>query len=134
MRESAGVNTFCHFDYIELFYFTRNVTLTNWPVRVQNTCDTNRCSMDFSKLQVIPGRPYPMGIAVYEQGVRFTVFSRHATRVFLALFNHIEDLEPAWEYEFDADNHRVGDVWSIFVKDLHPDFCFYPVAASVMFY
>ncbi len=61
-----------------------------------------------------------MGTAVYEEGVRFTIFSRNATRVWLGLFNRIEDREPAWEYEFDPENHRVGDVWSIYVKGLRP--------------
>ena len=75
-------------------------------------------STDFSKLQVMPGRAYPMGTAVYNEGVRFTVFSRHATRVWLALFERIEDLEPAWEYEFDPRRNRTGDVWSVFVRGL----------------
>ena len=74
--------------------------------------------MDSKNLQVIPGRPYPMGTAVYGEGVRFTVFSRNATRVWLALFDHIQDRAPAWEYELDPTLHRVGDVWSIFVKGL----------------
>ncbi len=74
--------------------------------------------MEYDALQVIPGRPYPMGTAVYEEGVRFTVFSRHATRVWLALFDRIEDMQPAWEYEFDPQKHRIGDVWSIYVKGL----------------
>ncbi|NLF57622.1 MAG: glycogen debranching enzyme, partial [Candidatus Hydrogenedens sp.] len=73
---------------------------------------------DYSKLRVIPGRPYPMGPIVYDEGVRFTVFSRHARRVWLALFDHIGDQEPVWEYEYDPVHHRTGDVWSIFVKGL----------------
>lgn len=56
-----------------------------------------------------------MGTAVYDEGVRFTVFSRHATKVWLALFEQVGDKEPAWEYEYDSNRHRTGDVWSIFV-------------------
>lgn len=59
-----------------------------------------------------------MGPIVYDEGVRFTVFSRHARRVWLALFDHIGDQEPVWEYEYDPVHHRTGDVWSIFVKGL----------------
>lgn len=73
----------------------------------------------FANLQVMPGRAYPMGTAVYDEGVRFAVFSRHATRVWLALFERVEDLEPAWEYEFDPHRNRIGDVWTVFVRGLH---------------
>lgn len=62
----------------------------------------------FANLQVMPGRAYPMGTAVYDEGVRFAVFSRHATRVWLALFERVEDLEPAWEYEFDPHRNRAN--------------------------
>ena len=30
--------------------------------------------IDVSSLRVIPGRPYPMGPIVYDEGVRFTIF------------------------------------------------------------
>jgi glycogen operon protein len=66
--------------------------------------------------QVIPGRPYPSGPVVYDQGVRFTIFSRHAHRVWIALFDSVEAREPYWEYEFDPRRHRVGDMWSVFVS------------------
>jgi len=75
-------------------------------------------TVNYHLLDVIPGRPYPMGPIVYPDGVRFTLFSRHATRVWLALFDRVEDLEPVWEYEMDPTRHRVGDVWSIFVRGL----------------
>jgi glycogen operon protein len=73
---------------------------------------------DVETLSVIPGRPYPMGTTVYDKGVRFTIFSRHARRVWVALFRTVEDREPVWEYEFDPKRHRTGDVWSIFVKGI----------------
>jgi len=72
--------------------------------------------IDPSILQVTVGRPYPLGPIVYEEGIRFTIFSRHATRVWIALFDRIEDQQPAWEYEFDPNRHRIGDVWSLFVR------------------
>ena len=73
---------------------------------------------DTTKLSVIPGRPYPMGTTAYDNGVRFTIFSRHARRVWVALFRAVEDREPVWECEFDAQKHRTGDVWSIFVQGI----------------
>ena len=74
--------------------------------------------MNYQNLDVIPGRPYPMGPVVYPDGIRFTLFSRHARRVWLALFKNVEDLTPVWEYELDPARHRIGDVWSIFVRGL----------------
>lgn len=74
--------------------------------------------IDTVALYVIAGRPYPMGTAVYDEGVRFTVFSRNATRVWLALFENVDSVAPLWEYELDPNRHRTGDVWSIFVGGL----------------
>ena len=42
-------------------------------------------------LRLMPGRAYPLGAAVRQSGVRFAVVSRHATRVWLALFDNAED-------------------------------------------
>ncbi|MFA7692903.1 MAG: glycogen debranching protein GlgX [Candidatus Hydrogenedentes bacterium] len=72
------------------------------------------------QLRVTVGRPYPIGPVVYDNGIRFSIFSRHATRVWIALFDHIEEIVPVWEYEFDPHHHRTGDIWSIFVEGL-PD-------------
>lgn len=63
----------------------------------------------------MPGRPYPAGPSVCENGMRFTIFARNATRVWLALFANIDDLTPIQEFEFDPIEHRTGDMWSIFV-------------------
>ncbi len=73
-------------------------------------------TIDVSQMKVTAGRPYPLGPVVYSEGIRFTIFSRHAERVWVALFNEIDDKEPAWEYEFDPRRHKTGDVWSIFIN------------------
>ena len=75
-------------------------------------------SVDYSQLRTSPGRPYPMGCTVYGNAVRFALFSRHARRVWLALFAHKDDRRPAWEIELDPGRHRVGDVWSVFVEGI----------------
>lgn len=72
-------------------------------------------SSQFDHLRVSPGRPYPMGYTVYDDAVRFSIFSRHAKRVWLAFFNQIPDRKPAFELELQA-SHRRGDVWSVFVE------------------
>ena len=61
-----------------------------------------------------------MGAAVRPTGVRFSVFSRHGTRVRLALFNDVGDTQPAHEIEFHPEKHRIGDMWSMFVEGLGP--------------
>jgi glycogen operon protein len=70
------------------------------------------------QLVVSPGRALPLGSSVRQDGVRFAVVSRHATRVWLCLFNSQEDETPAVELEFDATRHKVGDVWSMYVRGL----------------
>ncbi len=74
--------------------------------------------LDTSKLRITAGRPYPTGPVVYENGIRFTIFSRHASRVWVAVFENVESKTPVWEYEFNPHKHRVGDMWSIFVEGL----------------
>ncbi len=73
---------------------------------------------DRTKFHVMPGRAYPLGSAIRDTGVRFAIVSRHATRVWLALFDSIEDRTPAVEIEYDPLKHRTGDIWSIFVEGL----------------
>lgn len=70
------------------------------------------------KVRVLPGRAFPVGSAVRQKGVRFATVSRHATRVWLAIFENAEDESPALEIEYDAGKHRVGDIWSIYVEGL----------------
>ena len=74
--------------------------------------------IDPSKLLVMPGRAYPLGSAVRPSGVRFAVVSRHAARVWVALYENISDRKPAIELEYDPRMHRTGDIWSIFVEGL----------------
>ncbi|HOV33183.1 MAG TPA: glycogen debranching protein GlgX [Candidatus Hydrogenedens sp.] len=69
-----------------------------------------------SEYIITPSKPYPFGSIVSNDGVRFTIFSRHAKRVWLAFFENIDDTAPAWEFEFDPKRHRIGDVWSIFIR------------------
>ena len=59
--------------------------------------------IDPSSLHPHPGRAYPLGANVRYDGIRFAVVSRHATRVWVALFDNIADLQPAVEFEFNSD-------------------------------
>jgi len=73
------------------------------------------------KDHVIPSAPVPVpyGAHVVDGGVHFSIFSRHATRVWLLLFDHPEDETPLKEFELSPDRDRLGDLWHLFVPDAH---------------
>ena len=56
--------------------------------------------------QIQPGRPTPLGATVDEGGVNFAVFSRHATKVILCLFD-----ENGIEHQVIPLPEREGHVW-----------------------
>lgn len=60
----------------------------------------------------------PFGSTLQDTGVQFSVFSRSATAMRLLLYNKVTDREPAEIIEFDRDNDRWGDVWSLHVPGL----------------
>jgi glycogen operon protein len=65
-----------------------------------------------------PGKPYPLGATVVPGGIRFAVFSRHATAVSIALFDNPEQARPATEIALDPATNRTGDVWHCEVAGL----------------
>ena len=74
--------------------------------------------INLSELRARPGRADPLGAMVRPKGVRFAVVSRHATRVWLALFETAGDPTPAVEFELNPQKHRIGDIWSIYIHAL----------------
>lgn len=64
------------------------------------------------------GRPYPLGSTVTEEGINFAIFSRHATHVYLELFESIDDPRPRSSLALDPRRNRTGDVWHVFVHGL----------------
>ena len=69
-------------------------------------------------LSFLPGSPLPAGTAVYNDGVNFSLFSRHAFSVVLNIFEHSGDSDPVYSYTFDPRLNRTGDIWHVFVKGL----------------
>ena len=61
-------------------------------------------------LSFLPGYPLPAGAAVYNDGVNFSLFSRHAFSVVLDIFADGADSEPAYSYTFDPHLNRTGDI------------------------
>jgi isoamylase len=66
--------------------------------------------------EIRPGCPLPLGAYLRDGGAQFAIFSRHATQVWLLLFNHPGDGLPARIIELDPEQHRTGDIWHVWVK------------------
>ena len=68
-------------------------------------------------LRVWPGRPYPLGATWQGTGVNFAVFSEHATRVDLCLFDTAEAAKEAVSIPL---SHQTDLVWHCFLPDVRP--------------
>src|SRR5437868_11036593 len=71
--------------------------------------------------RVSRGRPLPLGITPYADGINFALLCRHGTRVWLVLSP--EDANaPFAEIALDARRNRTGDHWHVLLHDLPPAF------------
>jgi len=66
------------------------------------------------------GVALPMGAHEDGTGVNFSLFSRHATRVRLELFDRAADATPARAIDLDPARNRTGDVWHVWVEGIRP--------------
>jgi glycogen operon protein len=67
-----------------------------------------------------PGSRFPPGATAYADGVNFCVFSRHATRVELLLFEDASAVEPLQTIALNPDDNRTFSFWHVFVVGLRP--------------
>ena len=71
------------------------------------------------KGDVQAGSPLPIGGAHESgDGVNFVLFSRHATRIRLELYQHADDSSPSRIIDLDPARHRTGDVWHVWVRGI----------------
>lgn len=70
--------------------------------------------------EVRRGVPLPMGTRESEGGVNFALFSRHASRVRLELFDQAVDATPVRVIDFDPARNRTGDVWHVWLAEIRP--------------
>jgi glycogen operon protein len=71
--------------------------------------------------EVQAGNPLPIGGAHQQgDGVNFVLFSRHATRVRLELYQSPDDAVPDRIIPLDPVRHRTGDVWHVWVRGIPP--------------
>jgi len=66
------------------------------------------------------GSRLPPGALVLADGVNFSVFSRHATRVELLLFEAADSPQPFQTVVLDPDTNRSYFSWCVFVEGLGP--------------
>jgi isoamylase len=66
------------------------------------------------------GTSAPLGATVTSGGVNFSVFSKHATRVDLLLFDDRASGTPSRAIPLDASPHRSYHYWHVFVPGLRP--------------
>ena len=64
------------------------------------------------------GQTYPLGATVFEEGVNFCLFSKHAEKIELLLFNAANDPEPARVIPFDPKCHKTFYYWHLLVEGL----------------
>ena len=68
--------------------------------------------------EVRRGVPLPLGPHETEGGVNFALFSRHASRVRLELFDQPSDTIPARVIELNPAGNRTGDVWHVWIEGI----------------
>jgi len=69
-------------------------------------------------ITISSGIPLPLGASVRYDGIRFSLFSRHAQSVVLILFRSGEIQEDYIEIPLDPVKNKTGDIWHVFVRGL----------------
>jgi isoamylase len=75
------------------------------------------------------GYPLPGGVTLLKDGINFSIFARHASRVSLVVDPESDDGRgkknpQRIELELDEDHNRTGDMWHILVCANYEDFCY----------
>ncbi len=68
-------------------------------------------------MRVWSGKPYPFGATWDGQGTNFAIFSQHATRVELALFEGSNDAEPS---DHILLHEGANGIWHAYLPDVRP--------------
>ena len=72
------------------------------------------------KYKTKAGFPYPVGATANEDGVNFSIFSRHATQVELLLYAEAEHSDPFQVIKLEPQVNRTFYAWHVLVKKLLP--------------
>src|SRR3984885_11110778 len=68
-------------------------------------------------MRVWPGRPYPLGATWNGSGVNFAIFSEHATKIELCLFNDADDKKESQRIEL---KEQTDLVWHCYLPEIVP--------------
>jgi isoamylase len=71
-------------------------------------------------IKVLPGVSFPIGPTYRDNGVNFSLFSKHAERVELLFFDSREDVEPSFIVGLDPRINKTYHYWHIFLPDICP--------------
>jgi len=80
--------------------------------------------MKFGDFLVGNGKARPLGATLTDDGVNFSIFSRHATLITLVLFESTEKDSPFVEIPLDTRGAKTGDVWHCHVQGLKAGACY----------
>ena len=69
-------------------------------------------------MRIWPGRPYPAGATWDGAGVNFALFSEHATKVELCLFDSVDATKESVRIPF---REHTDQVWHAYLPDVLPD-------------
>ena len=69
------------------------------------------------KVNIYPGKPYPLGAHWNGEGVNFALYADNATGVTLCLFNNINDESESQQIKLVERTHHV---WHVYVEGLEP--------------
>lgn len=76
--------------------------------------------LEVPSVEVRAGSPLPFGTHQHGGGVNFALFSRHATRVLLELYDSPASRSPTRVLDLGPARHRTGDIWHVWVQGIAP--------------
>jgi len=59
-----------------------------------------------------------LGATLEKNGCNFAIYIKEVKTLFLNIFYSSEDIVPYEKYTLDSSEHRVGDIWSIFLENI----------------
>ena len=68
--------------------------------------------------QTTKGRSSPLGATLSSEGANFSVYSKHATRIELLLFEHADAARPSAVIRVDPATNRTYHYWHVFVPEV----------------
>ena len=66
------------------------------------------------------GQSSPLGATVFSDGTNFSVYSKHAKRIELLLFDCVDDAQPERAISIDPAINRTYHYWHVFVPGVKP--------------